>query len=296
MRSKIIVMFLSLAMLVPSPAWAADRGALFKVTSGAHTLHLFGTMHVGKADFYPLESRIAGAIAGASVVAFEVDPMTDPALMAGPMRTYGMNAPGGDASRDMPAGLKARLEPVMKRAGLDMKLVEMFKPWMVTMLLGLHEYAALGYGPEMSVDMHVAKLARTAKAFVLELESADAQLALFGRMPRADQWRMLEESVAMIETGRQRVELDEVIHAWRNADQAMFDKVALRLESDDSVGGKFFQKVLLEERNGPMADKLAKLLGEQKNSVAAIGALHLVGKHGLPELLRKRGLKVERVY
>jgi uncharacterized protein YbaP (TraB family) len=30
--------------------------------------------------------------------------------------------------------------------------------------------------------------------------------------------------------------------------------------------------------------------------VAAIGVLHLLGKRGVPELLRERGIKVERVY
>jgi len=30
--------------------------------------------------------------------------------------------------------------------------------------------------------------------------------------------------------------------------------------------------------------------------VAAVGILHLVGRYSVPELLRQRGLKVERLY
>ncbi|MES3023141.1 MAG: TraB/GumN family protein [Pseudomonadota bacterium] len=296
MRSKIIVMFLSLSLLASPAAWGADRGALFKVTSGSHTLHLFGTMHVGLPEFYPLEPRIAAAVAGASTLALEVDPLMDPAQMAGQLREHAQFAPGSAGNSAMPPALKARLEPVLKRAKLDLAAVAPYKPWMVSVLLGLHEYVSLGYRPDLSVDLHLAKLARTAKVPVLELESAAAQMAIFGRLPLADQWRMLEETVAMIESGRQHAELDEIVGAWRNGDQAALDAVAARLEKDDSVGGKFFQKVLLEERNGPMADKLATLVKGQTNTVAAVGVLHLVGKQGLPALLRARGLKVERVY
>jgi uncharacterized protein YbaP (TraB family) len=38
------------------------------------------------------------------------------------------------------------------------------------------------------------------------------------------------------------------------------------------------------------------LMGRENNSIAAIGILHLLGKGSVPELLRKRGLSVERIY
>ena len=45
-----------------------------------------------------------------------------------------------------------------------------------------------------------------------------------------------------------------------------------------------------------MADKLAQMLAQKNNSVAAVGVLHLVGKTSVPALLRARGMTVERVY
>lgn len=45
-----------------------------------------------------------------------------------------------------------------------------------------------------------------------------------------------------------------------------------------------------------MADKLASLLAREDKAVVAAGLLQLPGQDGLPELLRKRGIKVERVY
>ena len=79
MRRQIIVILLSLFCFALPSAWGADRGALFKVSANGHTMYLFGTMHVGVPEFYPLEPRIAQAVAGASTLALEIDAGRDPA-------------------------------------------------------------------------------------------------------------------------------------------------------------------------------------------------------------------------
>ena len=57
-------------------------------------------------------------------------------------------------------------------------------------------------------------------------------------------------------------------------------------------------KFLIEEqrRNPALADSMVKLMARENNSVAAIGVLHLVGAKSVPDLLRQKGLKVERLY
>jgi len=71
MRRQIIVMFCGL-FLLPLPAAFAEvppvaqnRGALFRVQDAGHTLYLFGTIHVGAPDFYPLEPTVTQALEGA---------------------------------------------------------------------------------------------------------------------------------------------------------------------------------------------------------------------------------------
>jgi uncharacterized protein YbaP (TraB family) len=146
------------------------------------------------------------------------------------------------------------------------------------------------------VDLHLAKLARNSKVKVLELESVSAQLTMFERLSPDDQLRLLEESIEMVESGRQSKEVRQIVEAWRTADQPALDAIAARAEADTSVSGRFVQKVMLDERNGALADKLVQLLTQENNSVAAIGVLHLLGKNSVPALLRARGVTVERVY
>jgi uncharacterized protein YbaP (TraB family) len=292
MRRQIIVLFFSLFFGAALPASALDRGALFKITGSGHSMYVFGTMHVGLPEFYPLEPRIAQAVASASTLALEIDPQLPPAVLAKAMSDYGMARPGAA----LPPALAARLAPVLAKAGIDAATVAPLKPWVVAMVLGLNEYAALGYRADLAVDAHLASLARAAKVKVIELESIDAQMALFSKLSDADQLRYLDDTLTLIESGQQRAEVSQVVDAWRSADQAALEALAVRVERDTTYAGRFVEKVLLEGRNGPLADKLLQLLAKEDNAVAAIGVLHLLGKHSVPVLMRSKGVTVERVY
>jgi hypothetical protein len=295
MRRQIIVLFLSLLCLALPPAWGADRGALFKVTAYGHTMYLFGTMHVGQPEFYPLEPRIAAAVKGASTLALEIDPGQDPAIAAQALRAYGMTTPNATRQALAPA-MRVRLDRVLAKAGIDPEAVVQLKPWLVATVLAMAEYGRQGYRADLSVDAHLAQLARASKVPVVGLESTSSQMSLFNRLTLAEQIDFLEESIGLIESGKQGAEVNKIVSAWRNADQAAFDDIAARASSDTSVSGKFVKNVLLEERNGALAEKLAQLLEKEASTVAAIGVLHLIGANSVPSLLGERGMAVERVY
>lgn len=296
MRRQIIVILLSLFCFALPSAWGADRGALFKVSASGHTMYLFGTIHVGTPDFYPLEPRIQKAIAGASTLALEIDLARDPAAMASALQKHGMLAPGASLYQRMPPALRQRVEKSLAKVGFDPAMVTGMKPWLAATLLALGEYGAQGYRPQLAVDLHLAQLARESGVPVTELETIDGQLALFSALPEAEQLRFLEEAVTQAEQGTHAAEARQAVDAWGSADQAGLDAIAKRIEDDRTASGRFMREVVLEKRNVTMAEKLAQLLAQKNNSVAAVGVLHLVGKTSVPALLRARGMTVERVY
>jgi uncharacterized protein YbaP (TraB family) len=294
MRRPIIVVFLSL-FLMACQALAAERGALFKVSGQDNTLYLYGTIHAGKPDYYPLEPRIGKALAGATTLALEVDLAGDPAAMQAAFTKHGLFPAGSPAYAGLAAERRQRLEAALKKQGVDPAAVGQLKPWTLVMMLAVVDLAKLGYDPALGVDLHLAGLAR-GKARISELESVQYQTALMDRIPIETQWALLEETLEHMASGRQLREARELFAAYEQADRKALDSIAQRVESDDSVGGKFLREVMLVERNGPMADKVAALLARENNAVVAVGLMHLLGKEGVPELLRKRGLQVERVY
>ncbi len=295
MRRPIIVVFLSL-FLMAVQALAAERGALFKVTGKGHTLYLYGTIHAGKPEFYPLEPRIRAAMAAAPTLALEVDAARDPAAMMAAFQQHGMFPAGSPGIAALPAERRQRIESGLRKQGIDPAAVVQMKPWMVATILAVADLGKLGYNPALGVDAHLAHLARGGNTRIAELESAQYQASLLNRMSDDDQWRLLEEALENMASGRQLREAREMFDAYERADQAALDGIARRLDNDTTLTGKFTREVVLNERNGPMADKVAAMLASENNAVVAVGLLHLLGKNGLPELLRQRGIAVERLY
>jgi uncharacterized protein YbaP (TraB family) len=296
MRRQIIVLFLTLFCLAFGAAAAAPRGALFLVTANGHTMYLFGTMHVGLPQFYPLEPRLMEALDKASTLALELDPDQPQDTMLSALRAHGMSR-GGAASWSVLAPAKReRLEQMVRQAGLDPAVAGSFKPVLLATMLSLSEFEKIGYRSALAADRFLAQRARASKVRILELESLDAQLALLDQMPVEQQWRFLDETTGAIESGAQQDEVRRVVDAWGSADQQGLDALSARIAGDNSVSGRFTREVLLDGRNDALADKLARLLASEDNTVGAIGVLHLLGKNGVPALLRARGLKVERVY
>ncbi|WP_242404620.1 TraB/GumN family protein [Janthinobacterium agaricidamnosum] len=278
------------------PAKAPNRGALFKVEQGGHTLYLFGTIHVGEPGFFPLEPRVTQALKRASVLALEVDPNGDQKNVVSSLVKYGMDSPGQVLENDCRPALLPRLAPLLKKFAIAPESAAPMKPWLLASVLAIGEFSAQGYKSELAVDSYLSRQAHARKIPVLELESMESQMGLFGNMSMADQCRFLEEGLDGLEDQDQVRQAREMAQAWGSADAAALDKVAQEATDDKTFSGKFMQQVLLEGRNPGLADGIAKLLGRENNSLAAIGVLHLIGANSVPDLLRKRGLKVERVY
>ena len=295
MCRPVLAFLLALSCLA---AQAADRGALFSATLNGHTMLLFGTLHVGQSSFYPLEPRIAQALAlaEASTLALEVDPAQPRAALLKAVRAHGRLAAGEGGYGAMPSAQKRRLDALVVQGGYDAGTVLDYQPVLLATLLALAEYTKQGYRGDWSSEAWLARTARANDVRVLELESLAGQLALLNRLPEPDRWRFLDEMMASIESGALRSDARAMVQAWSTAEREALDAIAARNEADRSVSGQFVNAVLLKERNAVLADKLMRLLEAEEKTVAAVGVLHLLGTGSLPALLQERGVSVERIY
>jgi uncharacterized protein YbaP (TraB family) len=298
MRRPFFCFLFSLLWLFTSTASAAsaERGALFRVSLDGHEMHLFGTLHVGLPEFYPLEPRIAEALAQASTLALEIDPAQPQRELLRALREHGMLDPGAAGYEGMDAQQRALLDKLVGQGRIDASRAMTFKPVLLATLLTMAEYTRQGYRSDLSSEAWLARQARANGARVLELESLDRQLSLLDRLAEPDRWRFLDEMMASIVSGAQRKEARAMVQAWSSADREALDAIAARCELDASVSGSFVTKVLLKERNAGLADSLFDLLRQEPRTFAAVGVLHLLGTGSVPALLREKGVQVERIY
>jgi uncharacterized protein YbaP (TraB family) len=170
------------------------------------------------------------------------------------------------------------------RLGVPAEALNRLAPWVLGLQLLELEYTQLGYDPELGVDQQLERKALKDGKPTSGLETFSQQLGVFEKLSRVDQARFLDLIVAeMQDLGR---ETQSVVQAWRAGDAAKL--AALLGEEYDTF--PFLYRALVAERNQRWMPQIEQILKEkQENYLVVVGALHLVGKGGLLERLRKDG-------
>lgn len=272
-----------------------QRGTLYRVTYRGNTSYLFGTVHVGKTAFYPLEPEVTRAFSAARKLVIEVDIRNTEAMRQAIMR-HGLYPAGQTINQHLSADASAQLRQALRRYGTPFESIARMKPWMVANLLLVQEMARQGFPSEQGIELHFLALAEKQKKAVQELETADYQLSLFDSMSDVEQEEYLVENLTELANGTAMQKALDLIKAWQTADAKALDAALLDMQKGENASDRFLQKVLLDQRNPAMAQQVEALLKTDKTSFVAVGALHLLGAKGVPGLLQQRGYTVQKLY
>jgi uncharacterized protein len=286
----------SAASLLERPAAAASRetatrrGLLYEIKSAAGTVYLFGTLHVGKPEFYPLNVRTNEALAASSVLYLEVN-LSEAGLAqnATDLATY---PEGSSLDRALSPSLMSKVDTALQRYQMPREAAVRMKPWMLGQTLLLMEAARRGYDPALASEIHLLGLAAAQHKEVRGLETLAQQFAIFDQMPEAAQQRFLEDIVDEIGGPRMARSLDALVTAWSRGDGGALESELARERAEATPYERDVLPRLIDDRNRSMADAIAELARDRNTAFVAVGALHLVGPDGVVALLRARGLTV----
>jgi uncharacterized protein YbaP (TraB family) len=279
------------AQLDPVPR----RGTLYRVRHDGKTSYLFGTIHVGKQDFFPLEPEVTRALADSSALVIELD-IRDNAPFQLALDKHGIYPLGETIVQHLKPDTLNRLLAALGRAGISLHTVERYKPWLIANLLVGAELERHGFERSRAVEYFLLDAAKKQDKMVRELESADYQLALFDSMNDAQQETYLRENLGDLDDGDALKKSEDLISAWSSADAPRIAAVLHELTTGDTVSASFMQKMLLGKRNPEMASSIERIMQDDQVAFVGVGLLHLVGDQGLPQLLRQRGYEVEKLY
>ena len=282
-----------LAASSESVAQAGERrGFLWEVRKGNQVGLLFGTIHVGRPEFYPLPKARLEQLRSASAFVLEAD-VSDTARAVAATQKYAMfpdGAPGLETR--LPAELKSRVDAILSRNQLEAAPLMRLKPWMLANVLALFEAAQAGYMPALAVEAYLVRLAAAESKPVLELEGIEQQFQLFEQAPWPTQIAFLEEAVKAVETRAARREINRIVQAWETGDRPALERLLAEMRAQTTVGARFTVDTILLGRHPQMVRRIESLLADGKVHLFAVGALHLVGPQGLVEMLRARGYTV----
>ena len=195
----------ALALCCFAPAGAAPPAAgdgapkhfLWKVTGPKGVVYLLGTIHAGKADFYPLPSIIEDSFQKPDTLIEEVD-ISAPAEVASAQRGLiedGSYANGDTITNHLSEATRSHLAAYVKKGGLPEPAVAQMRPWVLSMLLELLEMNRMGLDPSYGLDRHFLEEARQSHKPIGALEDAELQLELFSSLSEEVQDRLLLSSL-----------------------------------------------------------------------------------------------------
>lgn len=286
------VLLASAAMTVclfPTGAGARDRHALWTVEGTQNTVYLLGSIHVLRADDEALPQVAEDAYLDAEQLVMEID--MDDVLSGDPLSLLGLMQqmallPEGVSLRSVLGPDYAAINTRAQRSGLDLELFDRFAPWFVATTLLQLELTQRGFSPDLGVEQTIAARAIADGKPIHGLETAEQQFAILSNLPLPLQKRFLimtlEDSENLDE------QLDELLRAWQSGDS---DSLA-RLLSREYEEFPELYRPLTEDRNRAWVDSLIDLLDDPDDYLVVVGALHLVGKNSVVELLEQRGHKV----
>ncbi len=273
-----------------SKADGTPRNPVWIVESAGNRIYLLGSIHVLRDEDYPLPDVFQLAYDDAEHLVMELDfTDLDPLATFATTRRLAM-LPESESLRSV-MGEKdyERALVAAKHAKIDLEQFARVDPWYAAMTITQVQLGRLGFKAENGIELYFANMAKRDNKDGSGLETIDEQLSILDELPAESQNRFLLES--LVETEELSVEGERMIEAWKSGDA---DRLH-RLFADDLESNPELHKALLVDRNLAWIPRILELTEETDDYLIIVGALHLVGDHGIVRLLRQRGVTVRQL-
>lgn len=295
------------APATPNPAAPAAGTAqappvplLWKVSDDDNSLYLLGSFHLLLPGDYPLSRDVDLAFSDAEHLVFEIAPeeLSSPQLGL-QMAQAAIRTDGTTLDSQLGPELAARLAAWgqgnaarLASTGMTVEVLQRFEPWFVGMMVSISEMAAVGFDPALGLDAHMGGRAQQAQKPARGLETGAQQIAFLDGMDPAEQVQMLAQALDQAEAGADQM---LALHkAWREGDaDAIVDGTIAELQRDFPA----LYRAINVERNEAWLPRFEAMLRDERedDTLAVVGAMHLLGEDGVVEKLRAKGYTVERV-
>ena len=269
---------------------AVDHGLLWKATKGGRSVYLYGTIHVAKRDWMFPGPQAIRAIMTSDAIALELDPL-DADVVTHLQKAFLRRAD----TPALPDALQRRLDAAMAAACLAPAALAALRPEMQVVSIEVLAGRRFGLYPEYGVDEFLAGLGHGMKKPVRSLETPESQAALLVSDDPVESVRNVGDVLDEIENPRSARLLQRLAVDWERGDLADIEAYGTWCECMDTPERRADFAKLVDQRNPLMADKIAQWHADGTSLFVAVGTLHMIGRVGLPELLKARGFQVERV-
>jgi uncharacterized protein YbaP (TraB family) len=290
MRATLRVLLL---VLLAHPVLAAESGhpvTMWKVEGAKNSVYLLGSIHLLRPQDYPLPTALDSAYNNAEVIVMEVDmDDLDPFAAQAAFTTYGV-LHDDKTLRDL-MGDELYEQAVVAADTIDIPLEMLGKtePWYAAMTIEIMMLDRIGFNPTLGIEMYMMSKAQDDGKRIDGFETLEEQIQFLDGMSMQAQRDMLMSTLT--ESAKLGEMMDELIDAWRHGDVAHLESGML----DDLAKHEELNKALVTDRNSRWVDRIERLLDDDDDYLIIVGALHLIGREGVPKQLERSGYPVRQL-
>lgn len=298
-RCSLLALLLGAIPTISEPARAASDStvqmgkiaahpALWIVRGKTATAYLFGSIHLLPANVDWHTPKIDAALDKADIFVFEA-PLDEAGKAAAQefVRENGTLPDGTTLSSLLSKQGLSDYQRAIALAQVAPSVVEHERPWLAEIVLDVAYLQKLRYVVADGVDQQIYALALQRKKEVRYFETPAQQLALF--MPKDKSLQIKEFEADLKRFQSEQSTIGAMVDAWGEGDVKTVGRLVT--QGMDSVPGE--RKLVIDDRNAAWVKAMDAMLATRDTYFITVGTGHLVGPHGVPALLRARGLAVE---
>jgi uncharacterized protein YbaP (TraB family) len=269
-----------------------DRALFWQVKSETATVYLLGSIHFADESFYPLRSEIERAFHSSDSLVVEINIDEDKAqIYRELMQQQGSYKGTATIRDDISEETYRQLQFHLRRLGMPLEMVQQQKPGMLVLTLTAVQVMKMGYLPEMGIDAYFLNQALDSKKNIIELETIEEQMDIFLNIPDGD--LLLRETLYSMDEAE--LLMMDMMVCWKRGDVACLERILFEDAINRYPAFVSIYDTLFFKRNEDMANDLQALLKSTGTYFVVIGAGHLVGDKGIPDLLGNAGYVVNRI-
>ena len=252
---------------------------------------LLATVHAGLSRFYPLPEPIERAFGEATRLIVEIDTSSRSAEIRTAATARALLPDGATLDTVLQPDTLRALRRALHQQPWELRALRRLQPWALAMLLPDADDERFGADPRDGVELNLIRRARARGLPIVEMETAEVQVAAFAGGPIDEQDAAL--ALRLAHRDAQSRTYVRIVDAWRRGDlDALAALKDFAYPPQAPLGA--LRRRLFADRDEAMADTLAAALAETGRALALVGALHLAGPDALQHALERRGVVSQR--
>ena len=279
-------------LLTPLIASGDDEPAMIWVAEGAtNRVYLLGSIHVLRAEDHPLPDVVELVYDDAERLIMELDmDDIDPAEALQFLMQNGVLAGDATLEEQMGTEMYARAAASAREIDIPIDMLQKSEPWLAAMTVQEILMMRVGFEAEYGIEMYLLGKAKADGKPIEGLETVNQQLGFLDGLSNETQSLWFLQSI--VEGRRMEMMVDDMVAAWRDGDVEFLEAELLH---ELSIYPELHQAILVD-RNKNWIAPIMELLDDEDDYLVIVGAAHLVGEDGVPDLLSQQGVRIKQLH